>query len=84
MLKGQDEHKKYRKKYFIKSFPPNHNPLIGMLKDDTLCNIRNGLCTLRELTEAPDFAMTENAIDGYHLLMTCMVDAINFELYNRK
>ena len=55
-----------------------------MMKDDTLCNVRDGLCTMRELSEAPDFAMTKNAIEGYHMFMTCLVDAINFELYNRK
>ena len=79
-----DKPKKYSTKYFLKTLPSTHNPLIGMLRDDTLCNVRNALCALREITETPDFGMTEHAIDGYHLLMTGIVDAINFELYKRK
>ena len=83
MSNGHATPKKYPEEYFVNASPPNHNPIIGMLKDDTLCNVRNALCALKELADTPDFAMTKNAGSGYHLLMTCLVDAVCFDIYSR-
>lgn len=76
--------KKYTKKYFQRHFPPNHNPLIGTLQMDTFANVRDALCTLRELTEVNDFGLTEGSTTGLHFLMTCIIKAVDFEINNRK
>lgn len=84
MSKQKNKSKKYSEKYFLNDLPPTHNPLIGMMYEDTLCNVRNSLCALKEITESPDFAASKQAINGYHILTSCMVEALNFELYFRK
>lgn len=83
-MSEQHQHRKYPKQYFVNTFPPNHNPIIGMLQEDTMCNVRNTLCTLQELTETEEFGSGEHVIDGYHMLLNCLISAMNFELYNRK
>ncbi len=84
MLKEQNTPKKYTRKYFRKTFPPNHNPLIGTLQMDTFANVRDALYTLRELTEVQDFGPTEKSMTGLHFLMTCIIKAVDFEIENRK
>ena len=84
MLKEQSKPKKYSKKYFIKPFPPNHNPLIGSMQADTFANVRDALCTLRELTEVREFGLTEGSVTGLHFLMTCIIKAVDFEIDNRE
>ena len=84
MPEEQDKPKKYTKRYFQRPFPPNHNPLIATAPMDTFTNVRDALCTLRELTEVPDFNLTERSVIGMHFLMTCIIKAVDFEIENRK
>lgn len=84
MLEQNDSPKKYTQKYFDRPFPPNHNPLIASLPKDTLANVRDALCTLKELTEAPDFGLSEGSATGLHFLMLCIIKAVDFEVNNRK
>ena len=79
-----DKPKKYTKKYFERPFPPNHNPLIASSRADTLNNVSNALYALKELTESPDFGMTDNTTTGFHFLMLCVIKAVDFENYNRQ
>ena len=74
----------YPKEFFAETPPPNHNPLIGALQKDTLCNARDALCAIRELTEISDFSLTEYSSTGIYFLMTCIVNALSFEINNRK
>ncbi len=84
MLAEQDKPKKYGKKYFRNTIPPPHNPMIGDMQDDTLCNVRDGLCLMKELSEIPDFEPTKRTMMGFHFLMTTMINALSFEIENRK
>ncbi len=85
MLEEQDKPKKYGNKYFSNPTPPPpHNPMIGSMQGDTLCNVRDGLCLIRELAEVPDFSPTERTMMGFHFLMTTMINALSFEIENRK
>ena len=86
MEKKKDKPKKYGEKYFFKnsSPPPPHNPMIGSMQDDTLCNVRDGLCLIRELAEVPDFSPTKHTMTGFHFLMTTMINALNFEIEHRR
>ncbi len=85
MQENQYKPKKYGKNYFNKTPPPPpHNPMIGSVQGDTLCNVRDGLCLIRELAEVPDFSPTERTMMGFHLLMTTMINALSFEIENRK
>lgn len=77
--------KRYGRRYFQNPFPPNHNPLIGTLQVDTLVNARDALYALQELTEHPEeVALTTNTTVGLHFLMTCVIDALQFEIKHRK
>ncbi|GGX59802.1 hypothetical protein [Saccharospirillum salsuginis] len=70
--------------YFIKDLPATHNPLIGILPVDTLNNTRNALCTLREFSENPGVAPKQEANTGFYSLMTCVIDALDFEIHGRE
>ncbi len=76
--------KKYTQSYFNRPFPPNHNPLIESNRADTLSNISDALYALKELTESPDFGMSQNATTGLHFLMMCVIRAVDFENYHRE
>ncbi len=65
--------------------PPTHNPLIGVLHKDTLNNIRDSLHTLQEITGIPNGVMTsDRSITGLYFLMTCILDALQFEIEHRE
>lgn len=65
--------------------PPNHNPLIGVLHKDTLNNVRDCLFTLQEMTSARDgLMMSERSTTGLYFLMTCILDALQFEIEHRE
>ena len=69
--------------YFINDLPPTHNPLIAHQSMDTLSNVRDTLCVLRELTEANEFSLNDNSTAGLHFLMTCIIRAVEFEVEHR-
>jgi hypothetical protein len=79
-------HKKYSKKFFSKTLPANHNPLIGSLHGDTLHNIHDAIALLQELSLHSDDGLmpSPSANMGYYFLMSCILNALRFELYNRK
>ena len=54
----------YSKEYFAQEFPPNHNPLIGSMREDTLCNVRDALHALNELNETQELRSFESAQVG--------------------
>jgi len=65
--------------------PPTHNPLIGALHKDTLNNIRDSLCTLQEITSIPnEVMMSDRSTTGLYFLMTCILDALQFEIEYRE
>ncbi|MBX2807878.1 MAG: hypothetical protein KTR20_04525 [Cellvibrionaceae bacterium] len=78
------ESQQYAKKYFRKPFPPNHNPIIGSMRIDTLCNAHNALCLLRQITEPKDYQTEKDVEKGLFFLMTCIINALYFEINNRK
>ena len=84
MSEGQDNTQNHSENYLQDDLPANHNPLIGTLHRDTLCNVRDALCTLRELSEVRDLSATEHTMTGFHFLMTCIINALNFELEQRE
>ena len=65
-------------------FPATHNPLISALQIDTLTNIHDALCALKTLTDVQDFGMNEDVKTGLHLLMTCIIRAVEFEIKGRQ
>ncbi len=83
MPKGHQTPKKCTKHYFEKPLPPTHNPLIASSQIDTFTNVRDTLCTLRELTEVKEFGLAEHSLTGLHFLMTCVIEAVDFEINGR-
>lgn len=83
--KSTQQQKQYSKKFFRKTFPPNHNPLIGTLQGDTLQNVHDAIALLQELTiNSDDGLMPSDSVNmGYYLLMNSVLSALRFELYNR-
>ena len=61
-----------------------HNPLISTLQIDTLTNVHDALCALKTLTDVQDFSMNEDVRTGLHLLMTCIIRALEFEVKERR
>ena len=88
MAKGNNKNKKqqYSRKFFLKTFPPNHNPLIGVLHMDTIHNVHNAIALLQELTiNSDDGLMPNESINtGYYFLTDCILRALRFEMYHRK
>ena len=81
------ENRKYSKKFFRKPFPPNHNPLIGTVPDDTIHNVLDVVSVLQELTINPEqgeLVFSEFSTSGFFLVLSCIRDALRFELYHRK
>ena len=78
--------KQYSKKFFLKKFPPNHNPLIGVLHKDTLLNVHDAIALLQELTiNSDDGVMPSGSVNmGYFYSMDCILNALRFEIYHRK
>lgn len=70
--------------YFLRDLPATHNPLIGILPIDTLNNTRNALCTLREYSELSGTQPQREASTGFYTLMTCVIDALDFEIHSRE
>ncbi|MES9862836.1 MAG: hypothetical protein ABW157_20795 [Candidatus Thiodiazotropha sp. LLP2] len=60
--------------------PPNQNPLIGVLQADTLANIRDCLTLLGDLGLYKETQLTDSASNGVYHLMTCVNDALRFEI----
>jgi len=75
---------KYYAEYFESDLPATHNPLIGILPVDTLNNTRNALCTLREYSELSGTQPQKEASTGFYTLMTCVIDALDFEIHSRE
>ena len=84
MSNNQTPSEKYALEYFESDLPTTHNPLIGILPVDTLNNTRNALCTLREFSETPGVTPKQEANTGFYSLMTCIIDALDFEIHSRK
>jgi hypothetical protein len=78
--------KQYSKEFFRKSFPPNHNPLIGTLHADTLHNVHDAIAVLQEITVNSNEGLmpSESINTGYYFLTDCILTALRFELYHRK
>ncbi len=83
MSKGHRTPKTLTEQYFKNPLPPTHNPLIASSQIDTFTNVRDTLCTLRELTEVKEFGLAEHSLTGLHFLMTCVIEAVDFEIKNR-
>jgi len=83
-MSKDDTPKKYNKKYFDKPFPPNHNPIIGTHCLDTINNVHNALCFIRESHEAPDNESEEESRTGLFFLLTCLIQWLRFEMENRE
>ena len=88
MAKGNKKNKQqYSKKFFQKTLPPNHNPLIGMLQMDTIHNVHDAVALLQEITVCPGddgFMFSEWSNTGYYYLMDCVLRALRFEIYYRE
>ncbi|MGH1439018.1 MAG: hypothetical protein ACRBBR_02810 [Cellvibrionaceae bacterium] len=74
----------YSEEYFQTPFPPNHNPIIGASQVDTLCNAHNALCVLRQIVEPKDYETEEEIETGLFFLMTCIINALSFEVNHRE
>lgn len=83
-MSENDTAKKYGSRYFEKPFPPNHNPIIGPHYLDTITNVHNALCFIRESHEAPDYESEEDAQTGLFFLLTCLIQSLRFEMENRR
>ncbi len=83
MPKGCNTPNKYTKQYFENPLPLTHNPIIASSQIDTFTNVRDTLCTLRELTEVQEFGLAEHSLTGLHFLMTCVIEAVDFEIRGR-
>jgi hypothetical protein len=86
MGKRKARGKKFKRKYFLKPFPANHNPLIGTLHGDTLLNVHDAIALLQELSVNSDDGLmpSESVSTGYYFFMDCILRALRFELYNRE
>lgn len=63
--------------------PPNQNPIIGAFQNDTLINVRDCLMLLGDISLYKDTMMADGAITGYYHLMTCLRQALAFEIDHR-
>lgn len=62
----QQYKEQYTKDFFRKSFPPNHNPLIGTLQGDALHNVHDVIAMLQDLVvNSNDSALSESVNTGY-------------------
>lgn len=83
-MSEQDAPKKYSKEFFEEPFPANHNALIGSMQSDTLNNVRDALYAIRDVVGTyNDFTPSTRSTSGVIYLMTCTLDAIEFELNHR-
>lgn len=84
-MKQRKSNSPYSKKYFQKPFPPNHNPLIGTMPVDTLCNIRDVIATIQDLTNLSEESnLSTSSATGVHLIFSCVFDALQFEIQHRQ
>lgn len=85
MSKGNKKSKKqqYSRKYFIKTFPPNHNPLIGMLHDDTLKNVHDSIVVFQDIAVSSEQDSSRYTTEGLFWLLECVLYALRFELHHR-
>ena len=78
---------KFSHKYFLRPFPPNHNPLIGSLHKDTLNNVHDAIAALQELAvnSSDEEVLASSSVNmGYFFLMECVLHALRFEIHHRK
>ena len=81
----QNSKKQYSEKYFQKPFPPNHNPLIGAMRYDTLCNVRDAIYTIQDLTNPPEgINLSTKSSTGMYFILNCVIGALQFEIWHRK
>ena len=76
MDKKKHKGSRYKPSFFLKPFPPNHNPLIGVMQVDTMNNIFESLVSLQE--------MTRTHSSGMYFFLCCIVDALDFEMHHRQ
>ena len=65
---------------------PNHNPVIGSSRKDTLKNTIEILSIVQErflITDGNGTEFDEQTTAGYACLLSCVMDALNFELKYR-
>jgi len=80
------EPRPHRQDTLQEPLPSNHNPLIGVLQRDTLNNVRDALHTVWEFTDKSQdqgISMSPRATMGLYWLMSCIVDALQFEIEHR-
>ena len=73
----------YSPEYFAKSLPPNHNPIIGDSHLDTISNVHNALCFIRETYVVPAHESDTDTDTGLFFILTCLIHGLRFELENR-
>ncbi len=83
MSDQENEPTKYSQEYFDRPFPPNHNPIIGYNHLDTISNVHNALCFIRETYEAPDYESEKDIDTGLFFILTCLIHGLRFEMENR-
>lgn len=62
---------------------PMINPVIGGLANDTLANIHDTLCLLKELIDVRELELTAQASSGLQVVMGCLIKAIDYETQHR-
>jgi len=84
-MNQEKSNKRYSKNYFQKPFPPNHNPLIGTMQVDTLCNVRDAIYTIQDLSTLPEgIDLSPKSSTGMYFIMNCILNALQFEIQHRK
>lgn len=73
---------------YLDKLPPNHNPVIGFSRDDTLANVADVLAVLEHLFVFPDgeqhadFSKEETT--GMACILSCLMQALRFEINHRR
>jgi len=72
-------------KKLIDTPPPNHNHFIGLLHNDTLVNVRDGIETLTALLgiDNENSILLTKSYYGAYWLMLNMIEALQFEINHR-
>lgn len=65
---------------------PIHNPIIGLLPDDTYNDVTAVLSLLHDISwsrDTEELCLNKQQTRGLSCVLLCLVDAMNYELYHR-
>ncbi len=71
---------------YLDNPPPNHNPLIGFSREDTLANVMDSLAILQHLFAFHadnEVVFNGEEASGVACVISCLLQALRFEVNNR-